>query len=148
MSVEQKSLSLQERVAARQQARNNFIKEITLIKEAKDGIANMLGTEPHISRRDRDGNHAPSTMWRYNLTSYWCYNNWADEFKDVVRINGENIDILDMLFSNANFLGQVKAQIRRDINDLGYSKVMFRDFNYIDRKTGKEVRDMKILVPV
>lgn len=150
MSVEKtkSSLTLQERVAARQQVRKDFVKEITLIQEAKDGILNMLENEPLTSRKGRDGSHQPSTMWRYSLSRYWCYNNWTNEFKATVRAGGETVDVMDMLFNNASFMGQVEAQIRKDINALGYHKVMFRKYTYTDRYTDQEVKDVKILVPV
>jgi len=148
LQEQSKSLSTKERVELRQKARTNFLNELKLTDEAKASIENMLGSEPYVSRRDRDGNHTTSTMWRYTLSRYWCLNNWADEFKGSVHVGSEKVNLMEMLISNGSFFGQVKAQISREINAMGYPKVMFREYSYTDRRTKKEVHDVKILVPV
>lgn len=140
--------SLKERALLSQQVQSNFLKEIILTEDARNGILNMLIAEPHTLRNNREGERVASAMWKYSLRRYWCYNNYKDEFKDMVRVDGEDINIMDMLLNNGSFLKQVENQIRCDFHSIGYNKVIFRRISYDDRKTGYHVNDIKILVAV
>ena len=128
-------MSLQERFLAAQNKGHLFVSQLTLTKEFKDQVKDMLLNEAHICRKNKDGVHVPSTMWTYKLSSYWFNNGHK----------GEDLPSNIMEIIKTSLFEKVRETIASDMKSLGYNKVIIKPLR---NQETNELYDYKIMVPL